>query len=123
MYLINVFIWGSPGFGSDQPTGLGQAWGLLHIVTQVFPYGKAEFMLLEKESFKVNAQRLKPYFGGEFQASKQAINLRTPKCVVGSSCSPIVSGTLRFMEFELTTLNKALLGRQPKHFQVFHSLV
>ena len=33
----------------------------------------------EKGSFKVNAQRLKPYFRGEFHASKQAINLNTSK--------------------------------------------
>ena len=35
----------------------------------------------EKASFKVNAQRLNPYFGGEFHVSKQAINLSTPKIV------------------------------------------
>ena len=35
----------------------------------------------EKGSFKVNAQRLKQYFGGEFHASKQATNLSTPKIV------------------------------------------
>ena len=50
-------------------------------MTQVFPYGGAEIMHPEKESFKVNAQRLKPYFRGEFHASKQAINLSTPKIV------------------------------------------
>ena len=39
-------------------------------VVQVFPYGGAEIMHLEKEQFKVNAQRLKSYFGGEFHTGK-----------------------------------------------------
>ena len=34
-----------------------------------------------KGTFKVNTQRLKPYFGGEFNASKQAIRPGTPKIV------------------------------------------
>ena len=38
-------------------------------------------MYLEKESFKVIAQQLKPYFGGDFHARKQAIYLSTPKIV------------------------------------------
>ena len=40
------------------------------MVTQVFPYGGVEIMHLEKGSFKVNVQRLKPYFGGDFHVSK-----------------------------------------------------
>ena len=36
----------------------------------------------DKGSFKVNAQQLKSYFGGEFHASKQAINLSTLKIVL-----------------------------------------
>ena len=51
-------------------------------MTQVFLYGGVESMHPEKGSFKVNAQRLKPYFGGEFHASKQAINLSTTKIVL-----------------------------------------
>ena len=51
-------------------------------VNKVFPYGGVEIMHSEKGNFKVNAQRLKPYFGGEFHASKQAINLSTPKIVM-----------------------------------------
>ena len=39
-------------------------------MTQVFLNGGAEIIHPEKWSFKVNAQRLKPYFGGEFHASK-----------------------------------------------------
>ena len=50
-------------------------------MTQVFPYGGAEIMHLEKGTFKVNTQRLKPYFGGKFHASKQAIRLSTPEIV------------------------------------------
>ena len=63
----------------------------------------------EKGSFKVNTQRLKPYFGSEFHASNKSEHIENG--VVGSSCSPVVSGTLRFREVKLTTLNKALLGR------------
>ena len=50
-------------------------------MTQVFSYGDAEIMHPEKGSFKVNTQRLKSYFGGEFHTSKQAINPSTPKIV------------------------------------------
>ena len=39
-------------------------------MTRVFPYGGVEIMHPEKGSFKVNEQRLKPYFGGDFHASK-----------------------------------------------------
>ena len=60
---------------------LKSRWSGPFTVTQVFPYGGAEIMHLEKGSFKVNAQRLKPYFRGEFHASKQSINLNTPKIV------------------------------------------
>ena len=35
----------------------------------------------EKGTFKVNAQRLNPYFGGGFHASKQSIHLSTPTIV------------------------------------------
>ena len=50
-------------------------------MTQFFPYGGVEIMHPEKWSFKVNAQRLKPYFGGDFNARKQAINLSTQEIV------------------------------------------
>ena len=42
---------------------------------------------------------------------------------IRSSCSHVILGTLRFREVELTTLNKVLLGRQPKLFDVFLSVV
>ena len=44
-------------------------------MSQVFPYGGVEIMHLEKGRFKVNTQLLKPYFGGDFHESNQAINL------------------------------------------------
>ena len=47
----------------------------------------------------------------------------TKNSAIGSSCSPVISGTLRFKEVKLTTLNKALLGRKPKLFDVFLSIV
>ena len=50
-------------------------------MTKVFPYGGVEIMHPEKGNFNVNEQRLKPYFGGDFHVSKQAINLSTPKIV------------------------------------------
>ena len=50
-------------------------------MTRVSPYGGVEIMHLEKGRFKVNAQQLKPYFGGEFHANKQAINLNTSNIV------------------------------------------
>ena len=50
-------------------------------MTQVFLYAGEKIMHLEKRTFKVNAQRLKSYFGGEFHVSKQAIHLSTPKIV------------------------------------------
>ena len=50
-------------------------------MTQVFPYGGAKIMHPEIETFKVNTQRLMPYFGGEFHASKQVIHLSTLEIV------------------------------------------
>ena len=47
-------------------------------MVEVFPYGGVEIMHLEKGLFKVNAQRLKPYFGGEFHAGRQDTILSTP---------------------------------------------
>ena len=63
------------------PRKLKSRWSGEFTVTQVFPYGGAKIMHLEKGTFKVNTQQLKPYFGGEFHASKQAIHPSTPKIV------------------------------------------
>ena len=48
-------------------------------MTKVFLHGGAEVTHLEKITFKVNTQRLKPYFGSEFYTNKQAIPLSTPE--------------------------------------------
>ena len=63
------------------PGKLKSRWSGPFTMTQVFLYGGVEIMHQEKGRFKVNAQRLKPYFRGEFHANKQAINLNTPKIV------------------------------------------
>ena len=47
-------------------------------MTQVFPHGGAKIMHLEKETFKVNTQWLKPYFEGDFHINKQHIQLSIP---------------------------------------------
>ena len=47
-------------------------------VVQVFPYGGVEIMHIEKGQFKVNAQILKTYFGGEFHAGRHDTILSTP---------------------------------------------
>ena len=47
-------------------------------VVQVFPYGGVEIMYPEKGQFKVNAQRLKSYFGREFHVGLQDTILNTP---------------------------------------------
>ena len=60
---------------------LKSRWSGPFTVTQVFPYGGVEIMHPEKGSFNVNVQQLKPYFGGDFHASKQAINMSTTETV------------------------------------------
>ena len=60
------------------PGKLKSTWSGPFIVVQVFPYGSVEIMHPEKGQFKVNAQRLKPYFGGEFHAGRQDTILSTP---------------------------------------------
>ena len=52
------------------PGKLKSRWSGQFTATQVFPHRGAEIMHPEKGTFKVNTQRLKPYFGGEFHASK-----------------------------------------------------
>ena len=60
------------------PRKLKSRWSGPFTVTKIFPYGGVEIMHPEKGRFKVNAQRLKPYFGGNFRAKKQSIILSTP---------------------------------------------
>ena len=47
-------------------------------MVQVVSYGGVEIMHPEKGQFKVNAQRLKQYFGGEFHERRQDTILSTP---------------------------------------------
>ena len=54
---------------------LKSRWSGPFTVTQVFPQGGAEILHPKKGTFKVNTQRLKPYFGGEIHANKQTIPL------------------------------------------------
>ena len=60
------------------PEKLNSRWFRPFTITQVFPYEGDEVMHLEKGTFKVNGQRLKPYLGGDFNASKASINLEPP---------------------------------------------
>ena len=46
-------------------------------MVQVFLYGGVDIMHPEKGQFKVNAQRLKPYFGGEFHIRRHDTILST----------------------------------------------
>ena len=59
------------------PGKLKSKWSGPFTVVQVFPYGGVEILHPEKEQFKVNAQRLKPYFGGAFPIEKQDTALGT----------------------------------------------
>ena len=61
------------------PGKLKSEWSGPFTVVQVFPYGGVEIMHLEKGQFKVIAQRLKPYFGGEFHTRRQDTILSTPR--------------------------------------------
>ena len=70
------------------PGKLKSRWSGPFTLTQVFPHGGGEIMHLEKGTFKVHIQWLRPYFGGEFHASKQAIHLSTPESAVGSHVVP-----------------------------------
>ena len=47
-------------------------------ITQVFPYGGVESMHPKKGTFKVNGQRLKTYFSGEFKTTKASIIFEPP---------------------------------------------
>ena len=54
---------------------LKSRWSEPFIVIKVFSHGGAEVTHLEKGTFTVTTQRLKPYYGGEFLADKQIISL------------------------------------------------
>ena len=61
------------------PGKLKSRWSGPFTETQVFQHGGAEIMHPEKGTFKVNIQRLKPYFGGEINANKKTIPLSIPE--------------------------------------------
>ena len=61
------------------PSKLKSRWSGPFTVTPVFPHVGAEIMHLEKGTFKVNIQRLKPYFRDEIHANKQTIPLSVPE--------------------------------------------
>ena len=53
------------------PGKLKSKWSSPFTVVQVFPYGGVEIQHPEKGQFKVNAQRLKSYFGGAFPIERR----------------------------------------------------
>ena len=57
------------------PRKLKSRWPSPFVITQVFPYGRVKFAHPEKGTFKVNGQRLKPYFGGQLEKCKFTTNL------------------------------------------------
>ena len=61
------------------PGKLKSRWSGPFTVTKVFSHGGAEVTHPEKGTFIVTTQRLKLYFGGEFQADKQIIPLTAPE--------------------------------------------
>ena len=79
----------------------------------------------KRGTFTVDIQRLKPYFRGRIHANKKTIPLSVQEVLpVGSQTVPVFRNTsLRCRAVELTTLNKALLGRKPKLFELFLSVV
>ena len=51
-------------------------WFWPFVITQVFPYGSVELTHLEKGTFKVNGQRVKPYFEGQLEKYKSTTTLK-----------------------------------------------
>ncbi|KAL5549292.1 hypothetical protein UlMin_004523 [Ulmus minor] len=61
------------------PGKLRSRWSGPFLVTKVFPYGAVEISHETKGTFKVNGQRLKPYFDGEFNKQKDSLQLQQPQ--------------------------------------------
>ncbi|XP_022864749.1 uncharacterized protein LOC111384666 [Olea europaea var. sylvestris] len=57
------------------PEKLYSRWSGPFTIAKNFPHGAVEIHHEEKENFKVNEQRLKPYFGGDFSKEKSSIPL------------------------------------------------
>ncbi|XP_022889495.1 uncharacterized protein LOC111405035 [Olea europaea var. sylvestris] len=50
-----------------------------YTITQVFPHGEVEITHDNKGTFKVNGQRLKHYWSGNFSKEKSTVHLRPPE--------------------------------------------
>ncbi|XP_062100262.1 uncharacterized protein LOC133806153 [Humulus lupulus] len=55
---------------------LKSRWSGPYTVVTVFPYGSLELKNRNNETFKVNGQRVKPYFGGPIDQAKSIILLK-----------------------------------------------
>ncbi|XP_022846391.1 uncharacterized protein LOC111369140 [Olea europaea var. sylvestris] len=61
------------------PGKLRSKWSGPYTIIQVFSHGAVEITHDSKETFKVNGQRLKHYWGGDFSKDKSTIHLRPPE--------------------------------------------
>jgi hypothetical protein len=57
------------------PGKLRSKWTGPYVITQVFPYGAIEIEDENKGRFKVNGQRLKRYYGGDYSTDKVSVEL------------------------------------------------
>jgi hypothetical protein len=58
------------------PGKLRSKWTGPYKITQVFPYGAIEIESEKTGKFKVNGQRLKHYYGGDYDISKVSLELK-----------------------------------------------
>ena len=61
------------------PGKLRSRWSGPYTITQVFPYGAVEVAHDTEGTFKVNGQRLKPYYEGGYNKQKTTIELHPPE--------------------------------------------
>ncbi|XP_022867583.1 uncharacterized protein LOC111387274 [Olea europaea var. sylvestris] len=61
------------------PGKLRLRWSGPYTITQVFPHGAVEITHDSKGTFKVNGQRLKYYWGGDFSEDKSTVHLGSPE--------------------------------------------
>ena len=57
------------------PGKLRSKWTGPYVITQVFPYGAIEIEDENKGRFKINGQRLKHYYGGDYNTDKVSVEL------------------------------------------------
>ncbi|XP_062075363.1 uncharacterized protein LOC133779416 [Humulus lupulus] len=57
---------------------LKSRWSGPYTVVRVFPYGVLELQNKDKETFKVNDQRVKPYLGGFYDQANSVLLLKPP---------------------------------------------